>query len=279
MKLDMGKSLYIELLKKTLAYMLWDEDLIPGFMPEDVHFFQKHHIPFAELSKAGLVLMKVSKKSKEEQETGKIMGNIWPKDAHTMIGLKRLENIQFCVETVIEDNIPGDLIETGVWRGGACIFMRGLLKVHEVSNRKVFVADSFEGMPKPNASYQADSTDQHHTLEYLAVSQEQVAENFAKYGLLDEQVQFIKGWFKDSLPIAPIDKLAVLRLDGDMYSSTMDALNALYHKLSPGGFCIVDDYGCVPQCKQAVDDFRATHKIHESIIPIDWTGVYWRKTR
>ena len=61
-----------------------------------------------------------------------------------------------------------------------------------------------------------------------------------------------------------------------MYGSTMDALNALYQKLSNGGFCIVDDYA-LEGCKKAVDDFRAENGIIAEIITVDWTGSYWRK--
>jgi O-methyltransferase len=90
-------------------------------------------------------------------------------------------------------------------------------------------------------------------------------------------VQFLKGWFKDTLPQAPIERLAVARLDGDMYESTMTAIEALYPKVQPGGFVIVDDYGAVPACKRAIEDYRARFGITEPIETIDWTGVYWRK--
>ena len=113
----------------------------------------------------------------------------------------------------------------------------------------------------------------------LAVSIDEVKANFAKYGLLDGQVRFLKGWFKDTLPAAPIEHLAILRLDGDMYQSTIEALAALYHKVSPGGVIIVDDYGAVPGCRQAVHDFRAAHSIVAPIQDIDGIGVYWLKAQ
>jgi hypothetical protein len=205
-------------------------------------------------------------------------GRDWPPTAHTMIGLKRLDNLQFCVEEVLSHNIPGDLMETGVWRGGAAIFMRALLKVYSVRDRCVWVADSFEGLPPPDPEkYPHDAGDRHHTIRYLAVSLEQVRSHFARYGLLDEQVRFLKGWFRDTLPTAPVQRLAVLRLDGDMYESTTDALVNLYPKLSPGGFLIVDDYGAVPACCQAVHDYREAHGIRETIREIDWGGVYWQR--
>lgn len=209
----------------------------------------------------------------------RLNGLDWPANADTMIGMKRLENIQFCVSTVLKEQIPGDLIETGVWRGGATIFMRALLKDAGVTDRKVWVADSFEGLPKPDEEkYAADKGDLHHTFNELVVSLDDVRDNFSKYDLLDDQVRFLKGWFKDTLPVAPIEKLSVVRLDGDMYESTMDGLVNLYPKLSKGGFLIVDDWGAVKACQQAVLDYREHHNITDEIITIDWGGVYWRKT-
>lgn len=88
----------------------------------------------------------------------------------------------------------------------------------------------------------------------------------------------MQGWFQDTLPSAPIKHLAVLRLDGDMYGSTMEALNALYPKLSIGGYLIIDDYG-LEGCKKAIHDYREQSRITEEMISIDWTGVYWQKTQ
>ena len=205
-------------------------------------------------------------------------GKDWPADAETMIGMKRLANVRACVESVIADGVPGDLIETGAWRGGATIYMRAILKAHGETGRKVWVADSFEGLPAFDGRYEADAGDQHHTRDELAISVDQVRDNFRRYDLLDDQVEFLVGWFSDTLPTAPIDKLAVLRLDGDMYSSTMDALDALYDKVSPGGYVIVDDYGAVPACAKAIHDFRDSRGITDPIDEIDWAGVFWRKS-
>ena len=206
-------------------------------------------------------------------------GRDYPPFAHTLIGLKRLDNLQFCVEDALATRVPGDFIETGVWRGGATIFMRAILKAHGVTDRAVWVADSFEGLPPPNAEkYPFDEGSRFHTAEYLAVSLEQVKANFDRYGLLDQQVRFLKGWFRDTLPEAPIHRLAVVRLDGDMYESTMDGLVNLYPKLSVGGYLIVDDYGIAPSCYHAVNDFRRKHQISDRIIQIDGWGVYWQRS-
>ena len=196
----------------------------------------------------------------------------------TMIGLMRLENLQFCVEDVLRNNVEGDFIETGIWKGGACIFMRSFLKEYGNTEKIVYGADSFEGLPKPDVkNYPEDAEDSHYKMNELKVSLEQVKYNFEKYGLLDNQVKFLKGWFKDTLKEPPFEKLSILRMDGDMYESTIEALENLYDKLSPGGYLIVDDYNYALGCKKAVDDFRNIKNIKEDIITIDWASVYWKK--
>ena len=205
-------------------------------------------------------------------------GRDWPDFAHSMIGLERLNHLRACAETVLHEGIPGDFMETGVWRGGACIMLRGVLRAFGDTRRSVWVADSFEGLPPPNPEkYPADLGDTLYQFTQLAVSLEEVQHNFRRYDLLDHQVKFLKGIFSQSLPNAPVDELALLRLDGDMYESTMDALRSLYPKLSPGGFCIVDDYGAVAACRQAVHDYRKDHHITAPIAMIDWTGAWWRR--
>lgn len=202
----------------------------------------------------------------------------WPSQAHTMIGRKRLENVRSLTESVLGNNIPGDFMETGVWRGGACILMRAVLDAYRVTDRKVWLADSFEGLPPPDGeNYPHDQGDTFHTYKELAVSLEVVQENFKKYGLFDDQLGFIKGWFKDTLPVAPVEKLALLRLDGDMYESTMVALESLYPKLSIGGYVIIDDYHVVPACRQAVEDYSIKYQIEPIVEEIDGVGVFWRK--
>src|SRR5205823_14646932 len=101
----------------------------------------------------------------------------------------------------------------------------------------------FEGVPRPDSRYRQDKHDRHHSISKLAVPLDQVKANFAKYDLLDDQVRFLPGWFKDTLPTANIGAIAILRLDGDMYESTLTPLRHLYSRLSRGGYVIVDDYG------------------------------------
>ena len=101
----------------------------------------------------------------------RVDGRDWPSKAHTMIGTKRLESLRDMVTSVLEEDVPGDFIETGVWRGGACILMRGLLEAYGDKTRKVFDADSFEGLPKLDPEkYPEDSGDKHSTFPELAIS-------------------------------------------------------------------------------------------------------------
>jgi O-methyltransferase len=205
-------------------------------------------------------------------------GRDLPAEAETMIGAVRLDNLQMCVADVIEQKVPGDLIETGAWRGGATIFMRAILRAYSDTERVVWVADSFQGLPTPDPSlYPQDRADRSWAHAELAVSLDDVKANFERYGLLDDQVRFLRGWFRDTLPVAPIERLALLRLDGDMYESTMIGLESLYPKLSSGGYVIVDDYGALKGCRAAVDDFRREHAITEELKWIDWTGVFWKR--
>lgn len=270
-------ALYLDLMKKCLTYYLWGETADPvspdAVLPFKNSFIKNRVKSF--LKKNRLMIMQ-----KFDFDPEKRAGGLdWPPLADTMIGLKRLDNLQFCVEYAIKNGVPGDLIETGVWRGGGSIFMRAVLKAHDISDRTVWVADSFEGLPAPDAEkYPQDAGDVHHTIDFLSVSSDQVRANFRKYGLLDEQVRFLEGWFKDTLPAAPIKKLSVIRLDGDMYESTMDGLRNLYPKLSVGGHIIIDDYA-LKGCSQAVHDFRGDKDIKDEIIDIDGIGSYWQRTK
>jgi O-methyltransferase len=212
----------------------------------------------------------------------RMLGHDYPAEAETMIGLRRLDNLQHCITDILDRGVPGDLIETGVWRGGAAIFMRAVLKARGDCDRLVWAADSFMGLPKPDSErYPEDTGDRHWTMSHFAVSLETVKGNFRRYGLLDDQVRFLIGWFKDTLPAAPIERLAVLRLDGDMYESTMVALRCLYPKLSVGGYVIIDDYGDAPGlkgCKAAVDEFRTHNQMREPVLAIEGGGVYWQRS-
>lgn len=245
-------ALYLDLLKKSLTNTLLHEEPKHDDTAKFIYEFTAHYIKGT---------------------------------AVTMLPRVRLDNLQACIVDVIEREVPGDLIETGVWRGGATIFMRAVLKAYGVTDRHVWVADSFEGLPAPDPIRFPAEAKFHNTrfvrdiYENFAVDLESVQINFARYGLLDDSVRFLKGWFRDSLPNAPITRLALMRLDADYHESTNDALTALYDKLSLGGYVIVDDYGETgwTYCRDAVDRFRTTRRIEEPLIRVDDKCCYWQR--
>jgi len=202
--------------------------------------------------------------------------NIQPgPEVATLVGLPRLRNIRALVERVVADGVPGDVMECGVWRGGAAIMMRGVLAALGVTDRRVWLADSFAGLPEPDLARDPLDVAWQGSEGLLAVPEDEVRRTFQLYGLLDDAVRFLPGWFADTLPTAPVEHLAVLRLDGDLYRSTLDALTHLYPKVSPGGFVIIDDYA-MASCRAAVEEYRAAHGIDAELVHIDLSAVWWR---
>src|SRR5579864_4325563 len=249
----MPAELYFSLLKKSLTNTIFLQEPRRNDSPRFLYDFIDHYIK----------------------------GN-----ATTMLPVARLDNIQNCIIDVVERQVPGDLIETGVWRGGAVIFMRAVLKAYGITDRRVWAADSFAGLPEPDAALFPIEAKFHNTplvrkvYKNFAVDLETVKSNFVSYGLLDDSVQFLKGWFKDTLPTAPIERLAVMRLDGDYYESTADALAGLYDKLSVGGYVIIDDYGedRWNYCHRAVDEFRKARRIDDPLVRVDDKCCYWQRS-
>jgi len=269
-------SLYLDLLKRCVTNLIYRDDAI-RYIDED---------PDAAAIKPFSIDLRMD-------------GKDWPTHAHTMIGTRRLDNIQTLVMDVVNKQIPGDLIETGVWRGGSAIFMCGILKAHGITDRMVWVADSFAGPPRTEEqglsrrSFISPGLDAmregwmnsdlpSHLEDRISLlmqetSYEDVRDHFARYGLLDDQVRFLPGWFCDTLASAPIERLALLRLDGGFYDSTHDALAALYPRLSIGGYAIVDDYNTFSECRQAVHDYLDEMGVQVDIQSIDDEAVYWKK--
>ena len=274
-QIDMATSpanLYLDLLKQNLTRIGYGDThrtLSANTQARNLRAVYRVLSPFLSSLKLEIVRTVDYDVSRRE------LGLDWPAEAETMIGVRRLAQLQESVVTVLNDQVPGDLVETGVWRGGASIFMRAVLKAYGDTERVVWLCDSFQGIPEP--THPADIEEQVLNYDRLMVPIEQVQQNFARYGLLDDQVKFVKGWFSDTLPTAPIDEIALLRLDGDQYQSTIDALNALYPRVSSGGFVVVDDYGVIKACREAVADYRDDHGITEPIEDIDGSGVFWRK--
>jgi hypothetical protein len=273
---DVTVLLYLDLLKRCVTNLIYRDPAI-RYIGEDID--ESPIGPFS-LSR-------------------RVAGKDWPSQAHTMIGIRRLDNIQALVEQILQTQVPGDLIETGIWRGGSTIFMRGVLKAYGVTDRTVWVADSFDGFPRTEQQGLSAESFTSPGLDALrsgwvqsslpaqvqdrldavmeGMSYDEVRERFDRYGPLDDQVHFLRGWFRDTLPSAPIERLALLRLDGDLYDSTYDALDALYPRLSTGGYAIVDDYNTYKECRRAVHDYLGRTGAGADIQPIDDEAVFWQR--
>lgn len=241
------RTLYLDLLKRSLLGLIDQDPSCDPWSPPDFH---------AGRRSAGLD---------------------WPLRALTMVGEKRMDNLWTLVPPII-DRVPGDFVETGVWRGGASIFARAVLDAYDGRDRLVWCCDSFAGLPAPSKEpHPTDATDCHHTFAALAAPLPEVRANFLRYRISTDRVRFVEGWFEDTLPTLPVTQIAVLRLDGDMYGSTITALTNLYPKVSQGGAVIVDDYHVIAGCRAAVDEYRMLSNIPEKVHEIDGTAVYWIK--
>lgn len=272
MKLDELRSHHLELLKRfiirfdfdTTAYSFKEVRNYPGKL--------KVLKVVAKLLPANWVIAEPEVVPKLEVRE---KGLDWPKTAESMIGLERMNQLHAALDTIRLENIEGDIVETGIWRGGAVIFAASYLNVFAMTSKKVYGCDSFEGLPEPDPKYPVDAGDVHSTIRILAVSLPEVTRNLLKYGIDLSQVELVKGWFEDTLPTLRAESISILRLDGDMYSSTIQALDALYGKVSVGGFVIIDDY-CLEGARKAIHDFFAK-KTPPTLIDIDGTGAYFRK--
>ena len=191
---------------------------------------------------------------------------------------ERLDSLETQVRAVLSDGVPGDLAECGVWRGGAAVLMRAVLEATGDAERAVWLADSFAGPPPPDlAAFPEDAKSSLWAYPGMGATREEVEATFARHGLLDQRVRFLAGWFRDTLPSAPIDRLALLRVDGALYEATFLALEHLYPRLSPGGIVVVV-HERLGRCRRAVQDFRSDHGITEPLEDVDRGTVAWRRS-
>jgi O-methyltransferase len=267
-------EMYLDLLKRSLTRTLFARGyerhtLAPG----RALFRALHAVVKPILAPMDLELVRLVRSEPEDYVQSGQEARNRVEDAETMLGTLQLDQMQLCINDVCDRGIPGDLLEAGVWRGGMTVFMRGVLKARGDNLRRVWVVDSFEGLPDPDAN--ADSFGWKGG--DMAVSLYEVKNNFLRYGLLDDQVAFLKGFFSVTLPNASIPALSVLRVDADLYESTLDVLNYLYPKLSVGGYAVFDDYQNLKDCRRAIDEYRHVHGISEPISNIDSRAVFWKK--
>ncbi|MCB0870980.1 MAG: class I SAM-dependent methyltransferase [Solirubrobacterales bacterium] len=259
---DQNRQAYLSLLKLSLVDLAGARTSAVHFQPDGQMF---------------------TRDLKEDELKYRAAGIDWPVNGLTMTGLQRLDDLQECVEAIVRDGVEGDVIEAGTWRGGSSILMRATLDSLGENSRKVWLADSFSGFPEPDdESFPEDrnlnfgiSVDLSKA-DFLAVPVEEVRGNFERLGL-NHDLEFVEGFFEDTMEGLSDGRWSLVRLDGDTYESTMLSLRALYPGLAKGGYLVLDDYGFLPECKRAVEEFRAEHGITEPIEAIDWTGARWRK--
>jgi hypothetical protein len=154
------------------------------------------------------------------------------------------------------NKIKGEIVECGVWRGGFSIFLSYLFP-----KRKIWVCDSFQGFqPLSNARYEFGG--ERHTSAYtdshigpIGISLEEVQSHFETYGFgNDKRINYLPGFVKDSLPNSEIGNIALLRIDVDAYSATLEVLEELYDRVQPGGYIIFDD-SCLTETIEAMKTF------------------------
>lgn len=207
---------------------------------------------------------------------------------------------QAVVASVVEDGVPGDFLETGVFRGGMSFLAAKTFELlgDAARGRRVYLADSFSGLPDLTRYSSATSGTKHkldnqersaHRIALLNQnSLARVQESARKLFLDMSRLSFVPGYFNESLPKLLAEKgdslrLAVLRLDGDAFASTLEAITLLYPRLSAGGFVVIDDFTDWKSCRAAIDLYRESHQITEPLTLIPHKpgeiirGAYWRK--
>lgn len=185
--------------------------------------------------------------------------------SYTMVRHESLMQMRDLIKRIDEKKVEGSIVETGCWRGGCSAFMARVSKKNG-SNRTVWMFDSFEGLPKPKEVDKEFFThmrvaDTESFQEALSAPIEKAQEAVAKLGVVST-TRIVKGWFKDTLPVykKEMGKIAILRLDGDLYDSTKVVLDELYDQLSPGGYVVIDDY-VFDGVRKALYDFFHERKI------------------
>jgi len=208
-------------------------------------------------------------------------------EPHTMVGRRRLLNAVKSVLDVNDRKIAGAIVECGVWKGG-CAGAMGAAASLAATGRKLWLFDSFEGLPEPTetdggvaASYASGRSDGRLLTigECVGPLGDVRTLLFEKLQLPEDRADIRVGWFQDTIPAAAceIGPIAVLRLDGDWYESTRICLEHLYPAVAAGGYVIIDDYGYWEGCRKATDEYLTAQRVAVDLIPIDGCGVYFRK--
>lgn len=186
--------------------------------------------------------------------------------AYASLGRVRLDHLEGCLDVIRTQGIEGDLVDCGRGVGGAGIFMRGFLAAYDLPSARVWIADRFDGR----------SSGQGNGAGVFQTDLSTVREAFARFELLDDRVRFLQGSPAGTLAEAEIDRIALLRIDSHDSEEVRAVLDALYERVVPGGFVVLDRYG-VAECEEAVDRFRSDRGVEDPLERIDWSGAAWRR--
>lgn len=202
---------------------------------------------------------------------------------YTMTSEERLYAMNKAVEYLIKNNIPGDIVECGVWRGGSTMCaLLGLVKMGK-PDRNIFLYDTFDGMSEPTEKDanllgkdakqlldESQKTTEDTMWCYAPI--EDVKKNIESTSYPHQLVTYIKGKVEDTIPGTMPGEIALLRLDTDWYESTYHELKFLFPKLVKGGVLIIDDYGHWQGAREAVDQYFEENNINMLLNRIDYTG-------
>ncbi|HEX8075984.1 MAG TPA: TylF/MycF/NovP-related O-methyltransferase [Thermoleophilaceae bacterium] len=198
----------------------------------------------------------------------------------TMVFEPTLADLVARVDEVVDRGVPGDLVECGVWRGGSAFLMAEVLNQRRARGRKVWLFDSFEGLPPPReidgpgANAYAENTDDPMYLDNCRADLAEVRANAERLGLTD-RTEIVPGWFEDTLPAVRerVGPIALLRLDCDWYDPVKLCLDTFYDQVSRGGIVILDDYYVWDGCAIAVHEFLGRRALAHRIQAAP--GVAW----
>ncbi len=203
-------------------------------------------------------------------------------DGLTMTSVERVVALTSAVRHIVKRQIEGAMVECGVWRGGSMMAVALALQQELQGDRELYLYDTYEGMPPPS---EADNDNNGRSAESILASAdrltshcwaysriEEVQNNIHRTGYEPSRIHFVKGLVEETIPSVAPDKIALLRLDTDWYSSTKHELAHLYPRLSVGGVLIIDDYGHWTGAKKAVDEFFSTLTCPPLLMRIDYTG-------
>jgi O-methyltransferase len=197
---------------------------------------------------------------------------------HTMTTIERMYALWQAVRYIAARGVPGDFVECGVWRGGSSMLAALTFEAAGDRHREFHLYDTFEGMAEPSwedgalarRMWSRHQQANHNDWCYSPI--DEVRENMLSTGLLEERLHLVKGKVEETIPDRAPERIALLRLDTDFYSSTRHELVHLFPLLQPGGVLVIDDYGDWGGARRAVDEYIAEHAIAVLLTRVDSTG-------